>query len=221
MTIAKCCRKDLCLPTLNGYNARSTKNSDEKELTQSRIPALPLSKYSGEDLDYIDNNSSETKISSSDEVANENSEDHQKKCKHSSGGKIASSINVFQSKVKHGNAVDESENRCDILNSAKKGTSRISLKNLDNDSDKHERGSLFGPSRGLSQSIVEDDNTTQRTNMSDFTVTFTKSERKKLNSNIRVYHQRRKNISSARHDAPGPEDGVNLKVRQISPAENA
>ncbi|KAI3444436.1 hypothetical protein Pfo_001101 [Paulownia fortunei] len=300
--------KDLCLPSSNGYNARSTMNRGEKELTRSRISALPLSEYSGKDLDHIDNNSSEMEVSSSDNIANENSEVNQKKCKHSSGGKVASSLNISQSTAKDGDATDEFNKRYDTLDSAKKDASRITLENLDY-IDKRETGSLSSPSRGLSQKIAKDDNameklsnkcdivdsakkegskvnlesldadsnnhrkgllTTglsqntatdenvsekfnkrcgmadsvkkesridseildndnyeyltglssgpsrglQRMSMSDFAKTCPKSEdtNKKLNSKIRVYHHRRKNISSAQHDAHGQEDDVNLKV---------
>ncbi|KAL0397986.1 UNVERIFIED_CONTAM: hypothetical protein Scaly_0247000, partial [Sesamum calycinum] len=111
---------------------------------------------SEEDLDHIDSSSSEMKDSSSEKIANENSEGDQKKCKHSSGSKVACSVGMFQSAAKGGNVTDEFNKRCDILSSFEKDTSRISLENLDNDNDKHELDSLSGPSRLLSQSIVKD-----------------------------------------------------------------
>ncbi|XP_011093604.1 uncharacterized protein LOC105173510 isoform X2 [Sesamum indicum] len=151
-------RNDLCLPSLNGHNAQSITRAGEKEHTQSVIPALPVPKYSEEDLDHIDSSSSEMKVSSSEKIAIGNSEGDQKKCKHSSSSKVACSVVMFQSAANGGNVTDEFNKRCDILSSSEKDTSRISLENLDNDNDKHEVDSLSGPSRMLSQSIVKDTN---------------------------------------------------------------
>ncbi|KAL0428758.1 UNVERIFIED_CONTAM: hypothetical protein Sradi_0501800 [Sesamum radiatum] len=301
-------RKDLCLPSLNGHNAQSITGGGEKEHTQSVKPALPIPKYSEEDLDHIDSSSSEMKVSSSEKIADENSEGDQKKCKHSSGSK--GSVGMFQSAAKGGNVTDEFNKRCDIRSSFEKDTGRISLENLDNDNDKHELDSLSRPSRMLSQRIVKDnkavekidersdivdsavkegtrikleildtgcddqrnastsrglsqttasdeiisqkfnkrcdvtdsatkeecgiyteisDNSNyecinglssgrsrelQRMNLCDFTNSCLKNEDSnvKLNSEIRVYHHRRKSLSSAQHDAHGPEDDVQLKV---------
>ncbi|KAL0379412.1 UNVERIFIED_CONTAM: hypothetical protein Sangu_0005500 [Sesamum angustifolium] len=144
-------RKDLCLPSLNGHNAQNIMSGGEKEHTQSVIPALPVPKYSEEDLDHIDSSSYEMKDSSSEKIANENSEGDQKKCKHSSGSKVACSVGMFQSAAKGGNVTDEFNKRCDILSSFEKDTSRISLENLENDNDKLGLDSLSGPSRLLSQ----------------------------------------------------------------------
>ncbi|KAL0426102.1 UNVERIFIED_CONTAM: hypothetical protein Sradi_1145000 [Sesamum radiatum] len=155
-------RKDLCLPSLNGHNAQNIMSGGEKEHTQSVIPALPVPKYSEEDLDHNDSSSSEMKDSSSEKIANENSEGDQKKCKHSSGSKVACSVGMFQSAAKGGNVTDEFNKRCDILSSFEKDTSRISLENLDNDNDKHELDSLSGPSRLLSQSIVKDNKAVEK-----------------------------------------------------------
>ncbi|KAL0464897.1 UNVERIFIED_CONTAM: hypothetical protein Slati_0377300 [Sesamum latifolium] len=153
-------RKDLCLPSLNGHNAQSITSGGEKEHTPSVIPALPIPKYSEEDLDHIDSSSSEMKVSSSEKIANENSEGDQKKCKHSSGSKVACSVGMFQSAAKGGNVTDEFSKRCDILSSFEKDTGRISLESLDN--DKHELDSLSRPSRMLSQSIVKDNKAVEK-----------------------------------------------------------
>ncbi|PIN26516.1 hypothetical protein CDL12_00719 [Handroanthus impetiginosus] len=151
------------------------------------------------DLDQIDNNSSEMEVSSSGEVANGNS------------GKAASSVNISQSAVKDGNVMDNTNKRCDLLDSATKGASRITPESLSNNRNKHETGSISGPSRGL-----------QSMNMSDSTKTCPKSEdtRSKLNSNIRVLYQRKRNISSVKHNKRGLEDGFNLKVKIADPVKS-
>ncbi|KAK4418534.1 hypothetical protein Salat_2266200 [Sesamum alatum] len=132
-----------------------------KEHTQSLIPALPVPKYSEEE-DHIDSSRSEMRVSSSEKIANENSEGGQKKCRHSSGSEVARSVSIFQSTAKDGNVTDEFSKRRDILSSVEKDTRRISLENLDEGNDKHEMDSLSGPSRMLSQRVVKDDNAVEK-----------------------------------------------------------
>ncbi|KAK6137087.1 hypothetical protein DH2020_029173 [Rehmannia glutinosa] len=135
-------RKDLCLPSLNGYNARSITNSGEKELTR------------GKDLDHIHIDSSVMNVGTSDKIANEHSEFNKKKCKHSFGSKAASSVNIFHNTSEDENVTDESVKRRDALVSAKKDASRISLENLDDGNDKRETG----------QKIAKDFNATEKLN---------------------------------------------------------
>ncbi|KAI3449256.1 hypothetical protein Pfo_005921 [Paulownia fortunei] len=153
--------KDLCLPSFNGCNAQSTMNSYKNELTQSRTSDLPVSKDNGNDLNHRDNNSSGTKNNSSDKTASENCDSN--KCKHSSGGKLASPVNIFQSTAKDGNVTDNFNKRCDILDSAKYSGSRI-LENLANDSEQPDKVSGSDPSRGLSQRMVKVDNAMEKFN---------------------------------------------------------
>ncbi|KAL0412174.1 UNVERIFIED_CONTAM: hypothetical protein Slati_3807100 [Sesamum latifolium] len=150
-------RKYVCLPSLNGCNAQSTMINCNKELAQSRTSAFPITNYSGNDLDPIDDKSSGSKVNSSYKIGCENCDGNNKNCKYSVGCKGAGPVNIIQSTVKDHDVTDKFSNRCGILDSAKTGPSRI-LELFDNESKQHDESSLSGTSRGLSQRIAKDDN---------------------------------------------------------------
>ncbi|KAK4415855.1 hypothetical protein Salat_2692900 [Sesamum alatum] len=133
-------RKYLCVPSLNGCNAQSTVKNCNKELAQSRTLAFAVTIYNGNDLDDID-----------DKIGCENCEGNNKNCKNSLGCKGASPVNIIQSTVKERNVTDKFSERCNVLDSARTGSSRI-LETFGNESKQHDQSSL------LSQRKAKDDN---------------------------------------------------------------
>ncbi|KAL0294658.1 UNVERIFIED_CONTAM: hypothetical protein Sangu_2516700 [Sesamum angustifolium] len=150
-------RKYVSLPSLKGCNTQSTMMNCNKELTQSRTSVFPVTNYSSNDLDHTDDKSSGSKVNSSYKTGCENCDSNNKTCKHSIGCKGAGPVNIIQSTVKDQDVTDKFSKRCNILDSAKTGPSRI-LEIFDNESKQHNKSSLSGTSRGLSQRMAEDDN---------------------------------------------------------------
>ncbi|KAL8499717.1 hypothetical protein ACS0TY_019621 [Phlomoides rotata] len=192
-------RKDLRPPLLNGDNAQSGRK----------------------DLGQVDINWSGKKSGSADKVGNENSENYQNKRKHSPAGEIASTVDVVQSTEEHGNVIDGFNDIRDLL-SDKKG-SRINFAKSDNNGETLERGYISDPSKGLSRSMVRDNNEMKIRNVSGRTRSRKDgtSPTPTLTPKPASKRGRKKSAPSPQHGSCGPEDGDNLMVETEEPSKSS